>query len=66
MSDGKPNPDVFAIGDAAIIKDNPLPATAQGTVSILVYAAMSSQPILLYSCQPESALYHEEIKQDHS
>ncbi|CCM05611.1 uncharacterized protein FIBRA_07840 [Fibroporia radiculosa] len=26
---GKPDPDVWAVGDAAIIKDNPLPATAQ-------------------------------------
>ncbi|THG99484.1 hypothetical protein EW026_g2869 [Hermanssonia centrifuga] len=30
MKDGQPNPDVFAIGDAAIMKDNILPATAQG------------------------------------
>lgn len=31
MSTGQVNPDVFAIGDAAVIQDNPLPATAQGT-----------------------------------
>ena len=30
MNDGKPNPDVWAIGDAAKIEDAPLPATAQG------------------------------------
>jgi len=30
MGDGKPNPDVWAIGDAAQITDAPLPATAQG------------------------------------
>ena len=30
MSSGEPDPDVFAIGDAAIIADLPLPATAQG------------------------------------
>lgn len=29
MSSGEPDPDVFAIGDAAIIADLPLPATAQ-------------------------------------
>ena len=30
MNDGKSNPDVWAIGDAAIIEDAPLPATSQG------------------------------------
>ena len=30
MNDGKPNPDVWAIGDAATIEDAPLPATSQG------------------------------------
>lgn len=30
MNDGMPNPDVWAIGDAAKIEDAPLPATAQG------------------------------------
>ena len=30
MKDGVPNPDVWAIGDAATIEDAPLPATAQG------------------------------------
>lgn len=30
MNDGKPNTDVWAIGDAARIEDAPLPATAQG------------------------------------
>lgn len=29
--DGVPNPDVWAIGDAAIIQDQRLPATAQGS-----------------------------------
>jgi NADH dehydrogenase FAD-containing subunit len=29
-TDGSPNPDVIAIGDAAKIENNPLPATAQG------------------------------------
>jgi len=29
MNDGKPNPDIWAIGDAATIEDSPLPATAQ-------------------------------------
>lgn len=30
MNDGKPNPDVWAIGDAANIEDVAMPATAQG------------------------------------
>ena len=30
MNDGKSNPDVWAIGDAATIEDAPLPATSQG------------------------------------
>lgn len=30
MDNGKPNPDVWAIGDAAQVIDAPLPATAQG------------------------------------
>jgi hypothetical protein len=29
-TDGSPNPDVLAIGDAAEIQNTPLPATAQG------------------------------------
>ena len=28
---GQPDPDVYAIGDAAMIENTPLPATAQGT-----------------------------------
>ena len=35
-SDGKPDPDVWAIGDAAIIKGQLLPATAQGKDSQFV------------------------------
>lgn len=35
---GTPNPDVWAIGDAAIIKGNPLPATAQGELPSPVHA----------------------------
>lgn len=31
---GFSNPDVWAIGDAATIEDQPLPATAQGTISL--------------------------------
>jgi len=30
MENGRPNPDVWAIGDAATVEDARLPATAQG------------------------------------
>lgn len=39
--DGEVNPDVYAIGDAAMIQDTPLPATAQGMscdLSLLLYS----------------------------
>lgn len=32
-STGQADPDIYAIGDAAMIEDTPLPATAQGTHS---------------------------------
>lgn len=37
MEDGKPNPDVWAIGDAAQITDAILPATAQGKFLLLFF-----------------------------
>ena len=41
MEDGKPNPDVWAIGDAAQITDAPLPATAQGKLLPSVVFALN-------------------------
>jgi len=35
MENGRPNPDVWAIGDAATVEDARLPATAQGEFFIL-------------------------------
>ena len=32
MEDGNVNPDVWALGDAAVIEETRLPATAQGTL----------------------------------
>ena len=43
MEDGKPNPDVWAIGDAAQIKDAPLPATAQGRL-LLLFLVLQVEP----------------------
>jgi hypothetical protein len=37
MNDGKPNPDVWAIGDAAKIEDAPLPATSQGQLLLIIH-----------------------------
>lgn len=48
-SDGTVNRDVWAIGDAAIIDGNPLPATAQGIVRLqhpslyLIYFLVANQ-----------------------
>jgi hypothetical protein len=36
MDNGKPNPDVWAIGDAAQVMDEPLPATAQGMLKFFL------------------------------
>jgi NADH dehydrogenase FAD-containing subunit len=38
-NDGIPDPDVWAIGDAAMIDGTPLPATAQGEIAFFLSAA---------------------------
>ena len=39
MEDGRPNPDIWAIGDAAQVDGTPLPATAQGDPLVLLIAS---------------------------
>ena len=69
MNDGKPNPDVWAIGDAAKIEDAPLPATAQGQYYLPIHDSFgSNQPpwlkkkehlfIALYPVANQKAKYH--------
>ena len=51
MEDGSVNPDVWVLGDAAVIEEMRLPATAQGGLPEL---STSSAADLFYSCQPTS------------
>jgi hypothetical protein len=52
MEDGKVNPDVWALGDAALIEETRLPATAQGHLHVSFSAF--DWFLSFYSCQPTS------------
>ena len=67
MNDGKPNPDVWAIGDAAKIEDAPLPATSQGQYLFLFYLDDQTffwAHIIKTSCEPTSEISCQEIEQN--
>jgi hypothetical protein len=67
MNDGKPNPDVWAIGDAAKIEDAPLPATSQGQY-IIIHDGLIKRPwlktFIATSCKPTSEISCQEIEQN--
>jgi hypothetical protein len=63
MNDGMPNPDVWAIGDAANIEDAPLPATAQGQCyPMIIGATFLAQTYALTSCKSKGQIPCQEIE----
>lgn len=55
---GAPNPDVWAIGDAAIIKGNPLPATAQVANQKAQYLRKKLNRLVRDRAAPEPFAFH--------
>jgi len=47
MENGRPNPDVWAIGDAATVEDARLPATAQGEFFAMIVCFLRFDPCLV-------------------
>ena len=68
MKDGQIDPDVWAIGDAAIIKTAVLPATAQGRHPCPItrpwVAGYSHADSHMTSCQSKGQVRGEEAEQD--
>ncbi|KAF5325211.1 hypothetical protein D9619_009736 [Psilocybe cf. subviscida] len=58
MTDGKPNPDVWAIGDAAVIPDQPLPATAQVAAQKAQYMVKKLNKIAKDKPYPRQFSFH--------
>ena len=56
MEDGKINSDVWALGDAAVIEDTRLPATAQGAI-YEIFCFMHSKPFLSVAVANQQAKY---------
>ncbi|KDR77247.1 hypothetical protein GALMADRAFT_246553 [Galerina marginata CBS 339.88] len=60
MEDGKPNPDVWAIGDAARIDDAPLPATAQVAAQKAKYITKKINRLAKDQPSPEPFEFHNQ------
>ena len=60
--DGSFNPDVWALGDVAVLEDLRLPATAQGSQNILPVVGRYLPP--LCSCEPTSQVSCKEDEFD--